>query len=468
MPAALITPGTAYTITVGEGGASTAYPTRGPNGENSSAFGATAAGGGGSGVYNTGIGYAGGSGGGAAANDGELNQGGASSGSSLGSNSGTIYGNRGGNMLNTRAGFPTAAAGGGGAGTAAADVNCNIVLDSPGTAQGRGGDGIPNSILGTLYYWGGGGGGGAFYNGYAGNGGLGGGGGGSCSAGTGPTAGGESALNAGAGAIANVGGGNGGANTGGGGGGGAWQATSGGAGGSGIVVVRYPGSRKASGGTITSVDGHTIHTFTTSGIFTPGIGTLTNGVGFNAANVGSLVFDGSNDEIIISPNDLYKFTNTQPFSFSTWLRYTNIGGAATIISFSLNNEPSRGYYLMLIEPGVDNRFFFDYWDGGPFRGIQGNLNSIFSNEWIYLVATSSSNSVNDMKVYQNGILTSFTNRGSDNPSTIDYNELSLKIGSRGGAYFFQGSISQVSIYNRALTSAEVLQNYNATKGRFLL
>jgi hypothetical protein len=197
-------------------------------------------------------------------------------------------------------------------------------------------------------------------------------------------------------------------------------------------------------------------------------GTLINGVKYSDLNKGSLVFDGVNDEIIISPNDLYKFTNTQPFSFSTWLRYTNIGGAATIISFSLNNEASRGYYLMLIEPGVNNRFFFDYWDGGPFRGIEGNLNSILSNEWIYLVATSSSNSVNDMKVYQNGVLTSFTNRGSDNPSTIDYNELSLKIGSRGASYFFQGSISQLSIYNRALTPTEILQNYNATKGRFKL
>jgi hypothetical protein len=179
MPAALITPGTAYTITVGIGGSSVPYPDRSLNGENSSAFGATAAGGGGSGTHDVGIGYAGGSGGGAASNNGVLNQGGASSGNSLGSNSGTIYGNRGGNQLNSRAGGPTAAAGGGGAGTAAADINCNIVLSSPGTAQGRGGDGIPNSILGTLYYWGGGGGGGAYYNGYAGNGGLGGGGGGS-------------------------------------------------------------------------------------------------------------------------------------------------------------------------------------------------------------------------------------------------------------------------------------------------
>jgi hypothetical protein len=31
---------------------------------------------------------------------------------------------------------------------------------------------------------------------------------------------------------------------------------------------------------------------------------------------------------------------------------------------------------------------------------------------------------------------------------------------------FQGNLSKLKIYNRVLTASEVLQNYNATKGRF--
>jgi hypothetical protein len=62
------------------------------------------------------------------------------------------------------------------------------------------------------------------------------------------------------------------ANTGGGGGGrgqdGATPATFAGQnGGSGIVIVRYLGAQRATGGTITSSGGYTIHTFTTSGTF---------------------------------------------------------------------------------------------------------------------------------------------------------------------------------------------------------
>jgi hypothetical protein len=42
----------------------------------------------------------------------------------------------------------------------------------------------------------------------------------------------------------------------------------GGNGGSGVVIVRYLGSQRASGGTIVTTGGYTYHTFTSSGTFT--------------------------------------------------------------------------------------------------------------------------------------------------------------------------------------------------------
>jgi hypothetical protein len=35
-----------------------------------------------------------------------------------------------------------------------------------------------------------------------------------------------------------------------------------------LVVIRYPGSQRGTGGTVTSSGGNTIHTFTSSGTFT--------------------------------------------------------------------------------------------------------------------------------------------------------------------------------------------------------
>jgi len=152
--------------------------------------------------------------------------------------------------------------GGGGAGAAGANS----------TNQPNGGVGVSNSILGTAYYWGGGGGGASYSVSPGGNGGNGGGGGGAIGVTTGG-AGLNAGLPGGGGApvtVANTPGGDAGANTGGGGGGGShYSATNkGGNGGSGIVVISYPtGSMTATGGTITTSGGYTIHTFTKSGNF---------------------------------------------------------------------------------------------------------------------------------------------------------------------------------------------------------
>jgi hypothetical protein len=39
-------------------------------------------------------------------------------------------------------------------------------------------------------------------------------------------------------------------------------------GGSGIVIIRYLGAQRGTGGTVTSSGGYTIHTFTSSGTYT--------------------------------------------------------------------------------------------------------------------------------------------------------------------------------------------------------
>jgi hypothetical protein len=54
----------------------------------------------------------------------------------------------------------------------------------------------------------------------------------------------------------------------GGGGRGAVTGTPGADGTAGIAAIRYPGGQRGTGGTVTTVDGYTIHTFTGSGIFT--------------------------------------------------------------------------------------------------------------------------------------------------------------------------------------------------------
>jgi hypothetical protein len=217
-----LTPGAVYNLFVGDGSSTT------QSGSNSF-IGSTIAYGGGRGGDNAiRVGGDGASGGGGAGNTGAGFAGGLA-----------IYNNQGFNGGSGGTSGTTAGAGGGG-GAGQPGLNGGTGVG------GKGGDGLLSFITGQLTYYGGGGGGNGRAAGTAGVGGLGGGGTGGTS--TAP------AVTATTGSP----------NTGGGGGGGSTlgQYVKGG---SGIVIIRYPGPPIATGGTITSVDGDTIHTFTATG-----------------------------------------------------------------------------------------------------------------------------------------------------------------------------------------------------------
>jgi hypothetical protein len=57
-------------------------------------------------------------------------------------------------------------------------------------------------------------------------------------------------------------------NTGGGGGASDGGGAVAGSGGSGVIILRYLGNIRGTGGNVTTANGYTIHTFTTSGTFT--------------------------------------------------------------------------------------------------------------------------------------------------------------------------------------------------------
>ncbi len=119
-----------------------------------------------------------------------------------------------------------------------------------GSNNGPGGSGVPSSITGSSRYYGGGGGAGT----------------------TGGTAGGAGGGGNGADSYFGNPATAGAPNTGGGGGGGTNNVVGefrGAPGGSGIVIIRYAGAQRGTGGSVTSVGGYTIHTFTSAGTFTP-------------------------------------------------------------------------------------------------------------------------------------------------------------------------------------------------------
>ena len=441
-----ITLSSAITVTVGNGGAGA--PAGGTNGQPSghqftisatqgenSIFGALTAIGGGFGgssywgfTPNFGYGGTGGSGGGASG----YKQGIGSDGRGGTGTSGQGF-NGGGAVDNYYSG------GGGGAGSTGVS----------GPNQPNGGIGVENSILGVSYFWGGGGGGASYSLSTGGNGGHGGGGGGA----VGTTVGG-SGLNPGSpggggnpNSQTNTPGGDAGANTGGGGGGGSHYNINnkGGNGGSGIVVVRYVGPQKATGGTVTSVDGDTVHTFTTSGTFTPNLlpatEILTNGVGFNAANAGSLTFDGVDDYVSSS----FATTSNQSVTYAGWLYST---------------ETTATYRNFIDSITVNPMIWWNTSGQIEFDAALYTTSAVYRNQWVY-VALSKPSGSSSASYYVNGVLAG-TGSAYTTPA------LTPTLLNRGGGQTWKGNCSNIQIYNRALTPTEILQNYNATKGRYNL
>jgi hypothetical protein len=326
------------------------------------------------------------------------------------------------------------------------------------TYSGNGGQGFLSAINGTSLYWGGGGGG-AHYEGVGGNGGLGGGGGGSgWSGGTAGTGG--AGLNAGGNGVnattSSVGGA-GGANTGGGGGGGGHQSV-GGAGGSGIVIVRYYGSQQATGGTITSAGGYTIHTFTSSGTFTPtgwiglkdtsssGLTTTVVGATYDSANGGSYVFGASNKYIDLNTTNIISGTN--PFTVEIF--YNNTSGTGVL--FGNYGTGYTSNTLWIFAGGVFMNSGFGY--------IPSYASRINGKHCICVSRDSSGY----WNVYFDGnpeVVNTF------NATAIATNQ-NYRIGAdvNGAGEQFTGNIYSVKVYNKSLSATEVLQNFNALRGRF--
>ena len=437
-----VTPQT-YTIVVGAGASTqvTGTSQAGSAGQNSSAFGLTAIGGG-AGAGEEAVGGAGGSGGGGG--------GSCISGRKAGGAATAGQGNAGGTGGDTGC-SRRAGAGGGGAGAAG--------YDDRGNLGGNGGNGLLLGITGIYTYYAGGGGGGnsANVSGTPGAGGLGGGGAGGQSTGA-------SGSPSGAGTDATP-------NTGGGGGAtGSGTSIINGLGGSGIVVVRYPLGLEnpvTAAGKITE-DGLVLD-FANSASYV-GTGTVVNNSklnGFTGTITGSLTsfinvrthrsaFRGS----ITAGNDISMDPRCIPVGNEITILFWNFGRTQQSSSIIAASHNSSSQTLNIHLPWVDGNV---YWDcGEPFNRQAFGISTIYTG-WRHWVFTHNANT-GIKRIYNAGVE---VNAVSGQTSSIPAMTV-CRIGGywTGSNYGHDGDIGMCRIYNREITVAEVLAHYNATRWRF--
>ena len=174
-------------------------------------------------------------------------------------------------------------------------------------------------------------------------------------------------------------------------------------------------------------------------------------------NGGTILFDGINDEVICPlSTSIQSINTTNQLTLSCFIKINFISQYRDIVG--INKLSGGNPFVFRIHE--NNQYFFDSDIGGSRRLVvySGTSNDIL-NQWVQLSATIG----NDMVyIYKNGIQISSLSVSGD-IKTLDSNFGSMFNMGYGP---FSGNISNIMLYNRALSSTEVLQNYNALKGRF--
>jgi hypothetical protein len=184
-------------------------------------------------------------------------------------------------------------------------------------------------------------------------------------------------------------------------------------------------------------------------------GTLTNGPTYNSSNGGSIVLDGTNDYI---NGASISSQLTGDITVEAWIKISTAPSDwVRVIGTGANPSGNRTFGLWY----ATNRTILwqRYISSSGSVGIQPN-DVLATGNWYNITATTSGNS---HAVYINGVSvgTSTANGpwGASNES--------ITLGSAVGIHaYLTGNMAVRRIYNRGLSSNEVLQNYNAIKSRF--
>ena len=174
-------------------------------------------------------------------------------------------------------------------------------------------------------------------------------------------------------------------------------------------------------------------------------GTLTNGASFTSTNGGSVLFDGSNDYVetnssVIIPNGL------SPFTIEVLYTMTGTGGGALFGNYGPGYTGGTiwfsGQYGVYINGAV-------YASGAPLATGTRHM-------------VSTRNSDGFTTTYINGVV---SNTGMLTASVSNSQNYRIGTDVNGTAEPFAGHLYLIRVYNRALHSYEIAENFQANRAR---
>lgn len=204
-------------------------------------------------------------------------------------------------------------------------------------------------------------------------------------------------------------------------------------------------------------------------------GTLINGPTYNSVNKGSIVFDGSDDYVTIQHATSLEISNK---TIAIWAkcRLSNPGTMRLISKRTASYTDEESGQLVIVDSDVtsgsgDRYGLFALNMSNATTGtIKVNDSVLIEkdpvtnfNMWHFIVSRIQDNNA---ILYIDGVLSGECSIGLQTTNTSPIligcvNDSSL-------TEFWDGDISQVQIYNRALSLSEITRNFAATRGRYLI
>ena len=172
-------------------------------------------------------------------------------------------------------------------------------------------------------------------------------------------------------------------------------------------------------------------------------GTLLNGPTYNSLNGGSIVFDGVNSYVTSS---LTVSTLLPLWTAEVWLNTSSSAAYQEIFGGPYSATVASLY--------LKGSLFGIYTSGDHFGSVNISLNT-----WYHLAIVLDS-AANTLKSYINGILDINTSYGTGVNFNTGY---VISKNPFNSTEKFSGKMSTIRLYNRALSSSEILQNYTAHK-----
>jgi hypothetical protein len=169
--------------------------------------------------------------------------------------------------------------------------------------------------------------------------------------------------------------------------------------------------------------------------------------------------DGGNDVIIITDPGVFNFAGTRTFTLEAWVN----GAAAQEDGAAIIAKGAGGGGEQFAIDVVSGRYRFFCWDAGtPSTPFAASASVGPNNTWQYVVAVLDQ-PAGRMKIYVNGVQVGTL---VPRPTLISTtHEVSIGARQNSGAsnygLNFDGRIDEVAIYDRALSTNEILAHFNA-------